>query len=42
MLVLPARGWHYSEVKRLNLIERHLLYEMLAIEADPMYQPDKT
>lgn len=33
MVLLPQRGWSYSELKRLSIAERHLLMAMLEIEA---------
>lgn len=33
MVLLPARGWAYSELQRLSIAEKHLLMAMLEIEA---------
>lgn len=39
MIVLPRQGIAYSEIKRMTLVERHLLFAMLELEADPKFIP---
>jgi hypothetical protein len=39
MRILPREGWPYSEIKKLSLAERALLFAMLEQEADPIYRP---
>lgn len=39
MRLLPQQGWPYSEIKRLNLIERHKLFAMIEAEAENYIPP---
>lgn len=41
MVILPARGWRYADVKALTMKERTLLFTMLDIEARAMPRPPR-
>lgn len=41
MVILPGRGISYSELKRMTMKERKLLFTMLDIEARAMPRPPR-